>query len=121
MEQSAPLKTWDEIVPIAEQLMQKWSCKKLIPNYEPGKMWWDEVGAEIIKTKVDIDTVCIGYSRVPYDSTDYLLIPTVTFPGKLEVVGKIPGAEEAFDLLMADDTAYNVSLILDLRTGNPIE
>ena len=102
--------------------MRSWSYNALIPNYESEKSWWDSVGAKIIETKVGIDDVCVGYTRIPYDSADFLLIPTVTFPGKLEVIGNIPNVHESpMNLLTEDECRYNISLVLDLRDGTAVK
>lgn len=122
VEQTVPLKTWNEVSPIAAQAMRSWSYNALIPNYESEKSWWDSVGAKIIETKVGIDDVCVGYTRIPYDSADFLLIPTVTFPGKLEVIGNIPNVHESpMNLLTEDECRYNISLVLDLRDGTAVK
>ena len=64
---------------------------------------------------VDIDALCVGYIRVP-DGANHLLVPTLTLPGRLEVIGTIPGVHEApMDMLSFDTGEYNVSVNVDLR------
>ena len=102
--------------------MQSYRCETLIPNYESEKAWWDEVGAQVSEIKVDIDSVSVGYTRVPHDSTDFLLIPTVSFIGNLEVLGIIPGVHEStMNLLMGSENGYRISLAWDLRDGSLVQ
>lgn len=122
VEQNAPLKKWNEMSQIVSQTMQSYRREILIPNYESEKAWWDEVGAQVSEIKVDIDSVRVGYTRVPYDSTDFLLIPTVSFAGNLEVLGNIPGVHEStMNLLMGSENGYRISLAWDLRDGSLIQ
>lgn len=122
VEQNAQLKQWDEMSTIVSQTMQSYSCDTLIPNYEPEKIWWDDMGAQISETKVDIDSVSVGYTRIPHDSTDFLLIPTVSFIGNLEVLGSIPGVHEsAMNLLIGGENGYRISLAWDLRDGSIVQ
>ena len=122
VEQNAQLKQWDEMSTIVSQTMQSYRCETLIPNYESEKAWWNEVGAQVSEIKVDIDSVRVGYTRVPYDSTDFLLIPTVSFAGNLEVLGNIPGVHEStMNLLMGSENGYRISLAWDLRDGSLIQ
>ena len=122
VEQNAQLKQWDEMSMIVSQTMQSYRCETLIPNYESEKAWWNEVGAQVSEIKVDIDSVSVGYTRVPYDSTDFLLIPTVSFAGNLEVLGNIPGVHEStMNLLMGSENGYRISLAWDLRDGSLIQ
>lgn len=121
MEQNAQLKQWDEITQIAAQAMRSWNYDTLIPNYASEKSWWDDVGAQISETKLDIDSVRVGYTRVQYDSTDFLLVPAISFLGKLEVIGNIPGVHESpMNLLFEEEQRYNTSLVFDLRDGTLI-
>ena len=122
VEQNAPLKQWDEMSQIVSQTMQSYRCETLIPNYESEKAWWNEVGAQVSEIKVDIDSVSVGYTRVPHDSTDFLLIPTVSFIGNLEVLGIIPDVHEStMNLLMGSENGYRISLAWDLRDGSLIQ
>ena len=119
VEPAASLKTWDAISPIALQAMRSWNYDDLIPNYASEKSWWDDVGAVITDTRVDMDSVCVGYSRIPYDAGDFLLIPTVSFLGKLKVTGNIPGVHESpMNLLLDEEGRYGSYLVLDLRDGS---
>lgn len=123
VEQSAQLKQWDEMSQIVSQTMQSLSCDTVIPNYASEKSWWDDVGAQVSETKVDIDSICVGYTRVPHDSADFLLIPTVSFIGKLEVIGNIPGVHESPMSLLIEskDGVYRTSLVFDLRDGSIVQ
>ena len=118
VEQSAQLKQWDEMSQIVSQTMQSLSCDTVIPNYVSEKSLLDAVGAQVSETKVDIDSVSVGYTRVPHNSTDFLLIPTVSFTGNLEVLGSIPGVHEStMNLLFGRENGYRISLAWDLRDG----
>ena len=118
VEQSAQLKQWDEMSQIVSQTMQSLSCDTVIPNYVSEKSLLDAVGAQVSETKVDIDSVSVGYTRVPNNSTDFLLIPTVSFTGNLEVLGSIPGVHEStMNLLFGRENGYRISLAWDLRDG----
>ena len=107
--------------PIVSQTIQSLTCDTVIPNYAAEKSWWDDIGAQISETKVDIDSVCIGYTRLPYDATDFLFMPTLSFIGKVEVVGTIPGVHESpMDLLMGANNSKAALLTFDLRDGQLI-
>lgn len=113
--EQAELITWDEASALAEETMRAWRYDTLIPNYASEKAWWDGIGAEILSVSVDIDALCVGYIRVP-DGEDHLLVPTLTLPARLEVIGTIPGVHEApMDMLQFDAGEYNVSVNVDLR------
>lgn len=113
--EQAELITWDEASALAEETMRAWRYDTLIPNYASEKAWWDVADAEIISVSVNIDALCVGYIRVP-DGEYYLLVPTLTLPGRIEVIGTIPGVHEApMDMLQFDTGEYNVSVNVDLR------
>lgn len=113
--EQAELITWDEAGALAEETMRAWRYDTLIPNYASEKAWWDAADAEILSVSVDIDALCVGYTRVP-DGEYYLLVPTLTLPGRIEVIGTIPGVHEApMDMLQFDTREYNVSVNVDLR------
>lgn len=113
--EQAELITWDEASALAEETMRAWRYDTLIPNYASEKAWWDAVGAEILSVSVDVDALCVGYIRVP-DGEYYLLVPTLTLPARLAVIGTIPGVHEApMDMLSFDTGEYNVSVNVDLR------
>ena len=113
--EQAELITWDEAGALAEETMRAWRYDTLIPNYASEKAWWDGIGAEILSVSVDIDALCVGYIRVP-DGAYYLLVPTLTLPGRIEVIGTIPGVHEApMDMLSFGTGEYNVSVNVDLR------
>lgn len=122
VEQAAPLKTWEEIEPAAVKAMQGWTYETLIPGYASEKAWWDGIGVKQVDAAVDIDTICVGYTRVKGDAGEYYLIPAVTFPGRLTVKGVIPGVHETpMDLLFDGGAGYNAALTLDLRSGAVIQ
>lgn len=120
-EQAAALKTWEDMEPLAMQAMRGLSYETLIPSYSSEKEWWDSIGAVITEVRLDIDSVCVGYIRVPCDGEDFLLVPSLSFPGRLHVTGSIPGVHESpMELLDRDGDGYNVSLDFDLRDGGRI-
>ena len=103
------------------QTMRSLSYETLIPNYASEKEWWDAIGAVIAEVRLDIDNVCVGYTRVPCDGVEFLLVPTLSFPGRLSVTGSIPGVHESpMELLDQYGSGYNVSLDFDLRDGGRI-
>ena len=56
-----------------------------------------------------------------YDATDFLMIPTITFRGKAEILGVLPGIHESpMDFLMAQGDGRDSLLVLDLRDGSQI-
>lgn len=121
-EQAAALKTWEDIEPLAMQAMRGLSYETLIPIYASEKEWWNAIGAVITEVRLDIDRVCVGYTRVPCDGGDFLLVPSLSFPGRLSVTGYIPGVHESpMELLDRDGDSYNVSIDFDLRYGGRIE
>ena len=66
--------------------------------------------------RLDVDSVRVGYTRVPCDGGDFLLVPSLSFPGRLSVTGSIPGVHESpMELLDRGGNGYNVSLDFDLR------
>ena len=120
-EQAAVLKTWEEMEPLAMQAMRGLSYETLIPSYSSEKEWWNSIGAVITEVRLDIDSVCVGYTRVPCDGGDFLLVPSLSFPGRLSVTGCIPGVHESpMELLDRDGDSYNVSIDFDLRYGGRI-
>lgn len=121
-EQTAALKTREDMEPLAMQAMRELSCETLIPGHASEKEYWDAIGAVITEVRLDIDSVCVGYIRVPCDGGDFLLVPSLSFPGRLSVTGYIPGVHESpMELLDRDGDGYNVSLDFDLRYGGRIE
>ena len=121
VEKNAQIKQWDEMNLIISQTMQSLTLETFIPNYATEKSFWDGIGAQISEAKADISSVSIGYTRVPFDSTDFLLIPTISFIGKLEVIGTIPGVHESpMDLLMGTNNSRKTLLTFDLRDGKLI-
>ena len=120
-EQAAALKTWEDMESLAMQAMRELSYETLIPGYASEKEWWDAIGAVITEVRLDIDRVCVGYTRVPCDGGDFLLVPSLSFPGRLSVTGCIPGVHESpMELFDRDGDGYNVSLDFDLRDGGRI-
>lgn len=118
VEPAAALKAWEDMEPLAMQTMRSLSCETLIPSYASEKQWWDAIGAVIAEVRLDIDSVCVGYTRMPCDGGDFLLVPSLSFPGKLSVTGSIPGVHESpMELLDLDGDGYNISLDFDLRDG----
>lgn len=121
-EQAAALITWEDMEPLSMQAMCSLSYETLIPIYASEKEWWNAIGAVITEVRLDIDRVCVGYTRVPCDGGDFLLVPSLSFPGRLSVTGYIPGVHESpMELLDRDGDSYNVSLDFDLRYGGRIE
>ena len=121
-EQTAALKTREDMEPLAIQAMRELSCETLIPGHASEKEYWDAIGAVITEVRLDIDSVCVGYIRVPCGGGDFLLVPSLSFPGRLSVTGSIPGVHESpMELLDRDGDGYNVSLDFDLRYGGRIE
>ena len=120
-EQAAALKAWEEMEPLAMQAMRELSYETLIPGYASEKEWWDSIGAVVTGVRLDIDSVCVGYIRVPCGGGDFLLVPSLSFPGRLSVTGSIPGVHESpMELLDRDGDGYNVSLDFDLLDGGRI-
>ena len=120
-EQTAALKTREDMEPLAIQAMRELSCETLIPGHASEKEYWDAIGAVITEVRLDIDSVCVGYIRVPCGGGDFLLVPSLSFPGRLSVTGSIPGVHESpMELLDRDGDGYNVSLDFDLRDGGRI-
>ena len=120
-EQTAALKTREDMEPLAIQAMRELSCETLIPIYASEKEWWNAIGAVITEVRLDIDSVCVGYIRVPCGGGDFLLVPSLSFPGRLSVTGSIPGVHESpMELLDRDGDGYNVSLDFDLLDGGRI-
>ena len=120
-EQSSLLKTWEEMDPLVMQAMRSLSCETLIPGYTSEKEYWNAIGAVITEVRLDIDRVCVGYIRVPCGGGDFLLVPSLSFPGQLSVAGYIPGVHESqMELLDRDGSGCNVSLDFDLRSGKRI-
>ena len=121
-EQAAALKIWEDMEPLAMQVMRGLSYETLIPSYSSEKEWWDSIGAVITEVRLDIDRICVGYIRVPCGGGDFLLVPSLSFPGRLHVTGSIPGVHESpMELLDLDGDGYNVSIDYDLRYGGRIE
>ena len=121
-EQTAALKTSEDMEPLAIQAMRVLNCVTLIPGHASEKEYWDAIGAVITEVRLDIDSVCVGYIRVPCGGGDFLLVPSLSFPGRLSVTGCIPGVHESpMELLDRDGDGYNVSLDFDLRSGGRIE
>lgn len=120
-EQVAALKTWEDMEPLAIQTMRELSCETLIPGHASEKEYWDAIGAVITEVRLDIDSVCVGYIRVPCGGGYFLLVPSLSFPGRLSVTGSIPGVHESpMELLDRDGDGYNVSLDFDLLDGGRI-
>ena len=121
-EQTAALKTREDMEPLAIQAMRELSCETLIPGHASEKEYWDAIGAVITEVRLDIDSVCVGYIRVPCGGGDFLLVPSLSFPGRLSVTGSIPGVHESpMELLDRDGDSHNVSIDFDLRYGGRIE
>lgn len=117
-EQTAALKTREDMEPLAIQAMRELSCETLIPGYASEREYWDAIGAVITEVRLDIDSVCVGYIRVPCGGGEFLLVPSLSFPGRLSVTGSIPGVHESpMELLDRDGDGYNVSLDFDLLDG----
>lgn len=120
-EQAAALITWEDMEPLSMQAMRSLSYETLIPIYASEKEWWNAIGAVITEVRLDIDSVCVGYIRVPCGGGDFLLVPSLSFPGRLSVTGSIPGVHESpMELLDRDGDGYNVSLDFDLLDGGRI-
>ena len=62
-EQTAALKTREDMEPLAIQAMRELSCETLIPGHASEKEYWDAIGAVITEVRLDIDSVCVGYIR----------------------------------------------------------
>lgn len=121
VEPAASLMGREQIEPIALDNMQAWEYGNLLVDYVPEResSWW--YGTSITEFAVDITSVRVGYARVKYDDTDFLLVPSITFRGDLQVLGTKEGVwSEPHDLLMGEET-YHSLLVLDLRDGSPIQ
>ena len=120
VEQAVPLMRREQIESIAMDIMRGWDYGDLL-HYDPEKAWWVSAGGVVTDTRAEIDSVRVGYARVKYDATDFLMIPSVTFRGKSEFLGTIPGEHESTMNLMITDGDYRDSLlVLDLRDGSQI-
>lgn len=117
-DQAAPLMRREQIENMALDMIRGWDYGDLLP-YELENAWWVPMGGTITRASLTIDSVRVGYSRVKYDATDFLLIPTITFRGKAEIWGVIPGiVESPMDFLMGDGDGRNSFLVFDLRDGS---
>lgn len=120
VEQAAPLMSREQLEPLALSIMQGWDYGDLLP-YDIERAWWRDLGGEITEARAAIDSVRVGYTRVKYDAADFLLIPSITFRGKAELLGVIPEWQEsAIDFLMADNDGRDSLLTLDLRDGSEV-
>lgn len=120
VEKAAPLKSREELEPVAMNIMRGLDYGDLL-HYDADSAWWVPLGGESTEANVLIDSVRVGYARAKYDATDFLLIPSITFRGKAEILGVIPGVlESPTDFLMPDGDGRDSFLVLDLRDGNEV-
>lgn len=120
MEQAVPLMSREQIEPMALNIMRGWDYEALL-HYNAENAWWVSDGGVITDASVAMDSVRVGYVRVKYDGTDFLLIPSITFRGKAELLGTLPGIHESpMDFLMMDGDYKDSLLVLDLRDGSQI-
>lgn len=120
VEQAAPLLGREQIRAAASDAMHAWSYGDLF-GYTPEieNSWWGL--ASISECRADMDSVRVGYARVKYDETDFLLVPSVTFQGRLQVTGALEGVTtEAIDLIGDGNGSYCSMLVLDLTDGSVI-
>ena len=120
MDQAAPLLDREQIRAAASDAMHAWSYGDLF-GYTPEieNSWWDL--ARISECRAYMDSVRVGYARVKYDETDFLLVPSVTFQGRLQVTGALEGVTtEAIDLIGDGNGSYCSMLVLDLTDGSVI-
>ena len=120
MEEAVPLMSREQIESMALNIMHGWDYGDLLP-YDSEKAWWISDGGVVTDASAAIDSVRVGYARVKYDATDFLMIPTITFRGKAEILGVLPGIYESpMDFLMAQGDGRDSLLVLDLRDGSQI-
>lgn len=118
VEASAPLLAPEQAARIAEDTMQGWDYRALLWSYDSSSSIWDLIHAEVSQASLAIDTVSLGYTRTALDSTDYLLIPSLSFSGEAEIIGTSPDFSEPLDLLLiSGDYGRRSFLTLDLRSG----
>lgn len=120
VEPAASLMGREQVEPIALDNMRAWEYGDLLAGYAPEQenSWWNL--ASITEFTVDITSVRVGYARVKYDETDFLLVPCISFRGDMQVLGTMEGVwSQPHDLLMGEET-YHSLLVLDLRDGSPL-
>lgn len=120
VEKAAPLKSREELEPVALNILRGFDYGDLL-HYAVENAWWTPLDGMITEASVLVDSVRVGYVRVKFDATDFLLIPSITFRGKAEILGTLPGVQESpTDFLMPDGDGRDSFLVLDLRDGRQI-
>ena len=63
----------------------------------------------------------MGFARKETEGTDYLLVPVISFRGKLQVAGTLESVSTSpINLMMGDNSGEHALLIIDLTTGRLI-
>lgn len=75
--------------------------------------------AELLEVEAEIFSIELGLSRIKLDDTDFLLIPTLTLPGRYTVEYSL-GGEPGSDARGSEASPVDI-LVIDLRDGSVIE
>jgi len=103
----------------AESVLRSFDYFDLAPYLD--ETYLNAIGAELSEGSLALDSVRVGYTRIADGSSAYLLVPSIVYSGKAEIIGTGPGAPEPRDLLelyLFGDNPYGPFLSLDLRDGS---
>lgn len=115
VERAVPLVDWAQIEPRVRESFDQWTYEDVF-HYDPDDPLSSYYESEVTSAVADIDSVRVGYARVKYDDTDFLLVPSITFWGELEVKGFYGYVPTSKPLQLYEHTG--TQLAFDLRDGN---
>ena len=102
--------------------MHSWEYSDLFDYTADGTMsCFGDLKVEISQCGADINAITVGFARKKTEGTDYLLVPVISFRGKLQVAGTLESVSTSpINLMMGDNSGEHALLIIDLTTGRLI-
>lgn len=122
VEEAASLTGAVELRQLVSDTMHGWEYSDLFDYTADGTMsCFGDLKVEISQCGADINAITVGFARKETEGTDYLLVPVISFRGKLQVAGTLESVSTSpINLMMGDNSGEHALLIIGLTTGRVI-
>lgn len=122
VEEAASLTGAVELRQLVSDTMHSWEYSDLFDYTADGTMsCFGDLKVEISQCGADINAITVGFARKETEGTDYLLVPVISFRGKLQMAGTLESVSTSpINLMMGDNSGEHALLIIDLTTGSVI-
>lgn len=122
VEEAASLTGAVELRQLVSDTMHGWEYSDLFDYTADGTIsCFGDLKVEISQCGADINAITVGFARKETEGTDYLLVPVISFRGKLQVAGTLESVSTSpINLMMGDSSGEHALLMIDLTTGRVI-